>query len=93
MLGEWGWKVLIFCKVVTAEAKSFSLVFLEGEGNHGGWFILAEKLRSLEVVPFSEEKVDPSGEIRGSRKAESGKNGSGSMSYASVVRKKECLAE
>ena len=34
----------LFCKVVTAESKSFSLVFPEGEGNHRGWFILAEKL-------------------------------------------------
>ena len=37
--------------------------------------------------------MDPQVEIGGSRKAESGKNGSGRMSYASVVRKNECLAE
>ena len=49
----------IFCKVVMAETKSFSLVFPEGEGIHGGWFILAENLRSLGVVPFSEKKVEP----------------------------------
>ena len=54
---------------------------------------MVEKLRSLGVVPFSEEKVDPPVEIGGSWKVESGKNGSGGMSYASVVRKKECLAE
>ena len=42
----------LFCKVVMAKSKSFSLVFLEGKGNNGGWFILAEKLRSLGVVPF-----------------------------------------
>lgn len=54
---------------------------------------MVEKLRSLGVVPFSEEKVDPPVEIGGSWKVESGKNGSGGMSYASVVRKNECLAE
>ncbi|RVW36704.1 hypothetical protein CK203_099217 [Vitis vinifera] len=56
----------LFCKVVMAESKSFSLVFSEGKGNHGGW---------------------------GNWKAGSGKAESGSMSYASVVRKNEGLAE
>ena len=79
--------------MLTAKSKSFSLVFPEGKGNHGSWFILAEKLRSLRVVPFSEEKVDPQVEIGGSPKAESKKNGSGRISYVSVVRKNECLAE
>ena len=83
----------IFCKVVTAEKKSFSLVFPEGEGIHGGWLILAENLRALGVVPFSEEKVEPKAVFGNSRKAESGMNGGERMSYASVVKKNECLEE
>ena len=83
----------IFCKVVTAEKKSFSLVFPEGEGIHGGWLILAENLRALGVVPFSEEKVEPKAVFGNSRKSESGMNGGERMSYASVVKKNECLEE
>ena len=82
----------IFCKAVTAvmaESKSFSLVFPEGRGNHGGWLILAEKLRSLGVAPiFEEKKVESSVENGGSWKA-----GSGSMSYVNAVRKNEGLVE
>ena len=48
----------LFCKVVMTESKSFSLVFSKGKGNHGGSFILDEKLRSLGVVHFFEENVD-----------------------------------
>ena len=47
----------LFCKVVTTESKSFSLVFLKRKGNHGGSFILDEKLRLL-GVHFFEENVD-----------------------------------
>ena len=75
--------------MVTIESKGFSLVLAEGKGNHGGWLILAEKLRSLRVVPiFEEKKVESSVENGGSGKVESG-----SMSYVNAVRKNEGLAE
>ena len=47
----------------------------------------------LGLFLFFEENVDPSVENRGNWKAGSGKAESGSMSYASVVRKNEGLAE
>ena len=55
---ENGTRRFLFCKVVTTKSKSFSLVFSKGKGNHGGSFILDEKLRSLGVVHFFEENVD-----------------------------------
>ncbi|RVW35319.1 hypothetical protein CK203_098703 [Vitis vinifera] len=86
---ENGARRFLFCKVVTIESKGFSLVLAEGKGNHGGWLILAEKLRSLRVVPiFEEKKVESSVENGGSGKVESG-----SMSYVNAVRKNEGLAE
>ena len=41
----------LFCSVVTEEVKRFSF---EGRGFHGGWAVLAEKLRSLGVIPSVE---------------------------------------
>ena len=58
--------------MVTTESKKFSLVFQKGKGNHRGWFILAEKLRSLGVALFSKENVDHSVEFGGSWKARNG---------------------
>lgn len=68
-------------------------MFPEGEGIHGGWLIVAENLRALGVVPFSEKNVEPQAEFGNSWKADSGKNGNERRSYASVVKNNECLEE
>ena len=41
---------------MTEEAKRFSLIFPEGRGHLGEWVVLAEKLRSLGIIPSSEVK-------------------------------------
>ena len=46
----------LFYVVVTEEVKRFSLIFPEGRGRLGGWVVLAKKLRSLGIIPFSEVK-------------------------------------
>ena len=37
----------ILCLVLDVEAKKYCLVFPEGKGLVGGWFLLAKKLRAL----------------------------------------------
>ncbi|KAL6323907.1 hypothetical protein AAG906_005904 [Vitis piasezkii] len=40
----------LLCSVRDVEAKRFCLVFLEGKGLVGGWFMLAQKLRALGIT-------------------------------------------
>ena len=40
----------LLCSVRDVEAKKFCLVFLEGNGLVGGWFLMAKKLRALGVT-------------------------------------------
>ncbi|XP_034675236.1 uncharacterized protein LOC117906349 [Vitis riparia] len=44
----------LFCPIVAEGAKRSSLIFLEGRDLHRGWFVLAEKLCHLGVVPSTE---------------------------------------
>ena len=46
----------LLCVVMTKEVKRFLLIFLERTGHLGGWVVLAKKLRSLGIIPFSEDK-------------------------------------
>ena len=41
----------LLCSVCSTEGRRFSLVFPEGSGMMGGWVLLANKLRSLGIVP------------------------------------------
>ena len=41
----------LLCSVRSTEGRRFSLVFPEGSGMVGGWVLLANKLRSLGIVP------------------------------------------
>lgn len=43
----------LLCSVLAEEAKRFLLIFPKGRGHLGGWFVLAEKLHSLVIIPFS----------------------------------------
>ena len=49
------WRFLL-CFVLAEEENRFSLVFPEGRGFHGGWSILAEKLRYLGVASSAEAR-------------------------------------
>ena len=40
----------LLCSVRDVEAKRFCLVFPEGKGLVGGWFMLAQKLRALGIT-------------------------------------------
>ncbi|RVW59638.1 hypothetical protein CK203_103273 [Vitis vinifera] len=48
---------LLLCSVRDVEAKKYCLVFPEGKGLVGGWFLLAKKLRALEVSTPALSKV------------------------------------
>ena len=47
------------CSVRDVEAKKYCLVFPEGKGLVGGWFLLAKKLRALGVSTLAMSKVFP----------------------------------
>ena len=48
----------LLCSVRDLEAKRFCLVFPEGKGLVGGWFMLAQKLRALGITNQAMRKVD-----------------------------------
>ena len=48
----------LLCSVRDLEAKRFCLVFSEGKGLVGGWFILAQKLRALGITNQAMRNVD-----------------------------------
>ena len=47
----------LLCLVRDVETKKYCLVFLEGKGLVGGWFLLAKKLRALGVSTPALSKV------------------------------------
>ncbi|RVW50374.1 hypothetical protein CK203_086394 [Vitis vinifera] len=48
----------LLCSVRDLEAKRFCLVFSEGKGLVGGWFMLAQKLRALGITNQAMRNVD-----------------------------------
>ncbi|RVW26082.1 hypothetical protein CK203_112550 [Vitis vinifera] len=48
----------LLCSVRDSEAKRFCLVFPEGKGLVGGWFMLAQKLRALGITSQPMKKFD-----------------------------------
>ena len=73
----------LFHVVVTEEAKRFSLIFPKGSRHLRGWVVLAEKIRSLGIIPSLKVK-----ELVSSVEVKSiPKEGIAIRSFVEVVRK------
>ena len=79
----------LLCSVRDAERKKFCLVFPEGSGLVGGWFLLAKNLRALGVSSTEGRISFQSVPSMGKEESNADTSEKGSGSYAEVVKGKK----